>query len=63
MGKPAGSDEKKGKSTYPALAGLEKSRQRARAEADTAIAALSGFTGPEADFLRAMANFAIRRAV
>ena len=62
LGKPAGSDEEQGKNTYPALLGLEKSRELARAQADAAQAALSGFEGQEAEFLRALADYTVTRA-
>ena len=62
MGKPAGSDEEQGKSTYPALLGLEKSRELAREQARAAQQALAPFDGPEADFLRALADYTVTRA-
>ncbi|WP_297670718.1 polyprenyl synthetase family protein [uncultured Desulfovibrio sp.] len=62
LGKPAGSDAAQGKNTYPALVGLEKSRELARAQADAACAALAGFDGREAEFLRALAEYTITRA-
>ena len=62
LGKPAGSDAEQGKNTYPSLVGLEKSRELARAQADAAQAALAGFAGPEADFLRALADYTVNRA-
>ena len=62
LGKPAGSDEEQGKSTYPALLGLEKSRELARAQAQAAQDALAPFDGQEADFLRALADYTVTRA-
>ena len=62
LGKPAGSDEEQGKNTYPALVGLDESRRLAREQADAACAALAGFSGPEAEFLRALAEYTITRA-
>ena len=44
LGKPVGSDEAQGKSTYPALLGIERSRALARESVDQAMAALSGFS-------------------
>ena len=62
LGKPAGSDVEQGKSTYPALLGLEKSRELARAQAQAAQDALAPFDGQEADFLRALADYTVTRA-
>ena len=62
LGKPAGSDAAQGKNTYPSLLGLEKSRQLAREQAETAKTALAAFTGTEADFLRALADYTVNRA-
>ncbi|GFH62682.1 MAG: farnesyl-diphosphate synthase [Candidatus Desulfovibrio kirbyi] len=63
LGKPVGSDIAKGKMTYPALIGLDKSREYAKNQADAAIAALKGFSGQEADFLVALAEYTVIRAV
>ncbi len=46
MGKPAGSDEARGKATYPALLGLEKSRQWARRLVEEAVRDLEPLGGP-----------------
>lgn len=51
LGKTVGKDLKSAKCTYPAVVGLEKSRQLEREFADKAVAALERF-GPEADILR-----------
>lgn len=61
LGKPAGSDEARGKSTYPALLGIEKSRDLARESVDQALAALAAFSHPRADFLRAVAGYILDR--
>lgn len=61
LGKPAGSDAAQGKNTYPALVGLEKSRELADAQANAACAALDGLAGQEADFLRALAQYTVHR--
>lgn len=63
LGKPVGSDLEKGKNTYPALVGLEKSRQLAREQADAAIVTLAGIDGEQAAFLRAIASYTVNRAV
>ena len=62
LGKPAGSDAAQGKNTYPSLLGIEKSRELARAQAEAAQAALADFSGREADFLRALAEYTVTRA-
>jgi len=61
LGKPAGSDERQGKTTYPSLLGLDKSRELARQRADAAIEALAGLEHQEADFLRALARYIVER--
>jgi geranylgeranyl diphosphate synthase type II len=61
LGKPVGSDEAQGKSTYPALLGIDQSRVLARQSVDQALAALSGFSHPRADFLRAVALYILDR--
>ena len=61
LGKPVGSDEAQGKSTYPALMGIEKSRLLARESVSQAVAALDGFGHPRADFLRAVARYILDR--
>ncbi len=60
LGKPVGSDIKNKKVTYPALFGLEKSRERARLATENARDALR-FFGEEADFLRSLVQFVIDR--
>ncbi|MDR2820320.1 MAG: polyprenyl synthetase family protein [Desulfovibrio sp.] len=62
LGKPSGSDAAKGKMTYPALIGLDKSREYAKKQADAASAALANFSGREADFLSALADYTVTRA-
>jgi geranylgeranyl diphosphate synthase type II len=51
LGKTAGKDAKAAKCTYPAVVGMEESRQVERQFAERAVAALESF-GPEADTLR-----------
>jgi geranylgeranyl pyrophosphate synthase len=60
LGKTAGKDEKAGKMTYPAVLGLEKSRQLARKLTDEAVAALQPF-GQKADTLRQLATALLQR--
>ncbi len=62
MGKPAGSDERQGKTTYPSLLGLEESRRLAEARAAAAEGSLALFQGPDAEFLRALARYIVERA-
>ena len=61
LGKPAGSDEEQDKNTYPALLGLERSRELANMHAQKAIAALDGMEGRDADFLRGLALYTVKR--
>ena len=61
LGKPVGSDAAKNKTTYPSLVGIAESRRLAHERAAGAQAALAGFTGPEADFLRELANYVVER--
>jgi geranylgeranyl diphosphate synthase type II len=60
MGKAVGTDELREKSTYPALLGLETSRQFAKNLVDEALQALAIFD-KEADPLRALATYIIER--
>ena len=60
LGKTAGKDVKAGKITYPALLGMEKSKQLEKKLADEAIAALEPF-GREADTLRQLALALLER--
>jgi len=60
IGKPVGSDQKNNKATYPALYGIDVSRQRANQVANEALIALESF-GHGADFLRSTINFIISR--
>ena len=60
MGKPIGSDARRRKATYPALFGLEKTRERARELLDAALGALAPF-GRGAEPLRAIARFVVER--
>lgn len=55
-GEAEGGDQQLGKATYPAVHGVEKSRQRTVQLIEEALAELSGF-GPSADPLRRIACF------
>lgn len=61
LGKPAGSDEKAGKNTWPKVFGLDESLNRAKIECDKALKILDGFTGKDAAFLRGLTAFIIGR--
>ncbi len=61
LGKPVGSDAEQGKSTYPALVGLEKSRQLARDHVDGAVGYLARYNGPENEFLTLLARYIVDR--
>jgi geranylgeranyl diphosphate synthase type II len=60
MGKAAGTDRLRRKSSYPDLLGLEKSKEFAQNLVQQAIQALSGFDS-KADALRAIARYIIER--
>lgn len=60
MGKSAGSDEKKGKITYPSIFGLDRSKELLRKNVDLAIKSLDHFDS-KADPLRNIAGYIIER--
>lgn len=60
LGKPAGSDLKHDKATYPRLFGLDRSRTLARESLDAALDALTDF-GDDAAPLRALARRIVER--
>lgn len=60
LGKDVGSDQARGKVTYPALLGLAESRQRAEELCERAVAALTPLGAP-ADRLGALARYIIER--
>lgn len=60
IGKDVGSDEARGKATYPALLGLAEARVRARDLRDTAVAALAPL-GARGERLQQIANFVVER--
>ena len=61
MGKEAGMDAQRGKMTWPAVYGEERSRDDAERQISSAVAALAVF-GERADFLRALAQQTLVRA-
>lgn len=60
IGKDAGSDEARGKATYPAVMGLAAAKLEAQAMMDEAMRALEIF-GAEADPLREIAQYIVQR--
>ncbi|NJD37242.1 MAG: polyprenyl synthetase family protein [Geobacter sp.] len=60
IGKDAGSDEARGKATYPAVMGLAAAKQEAQAMMDEAMLALEMF-GAAAEPLRAIARYIVER--
>jgi len=60
LGKAVAKDAAAGKQTYPAAAGVEQSRRAADQACRRAVAALDVF-GPDADDLRALAQFVVER--
>ena len=60
LGKPVGSDAANDKSTWVTLLGLDEARRYADTLCTEAIGALAGF-GEEADFLRWLAGYLLRR--
>ncbi|CAN5589480.1 polyprenyl synthetase family protein [soil metagenome] len=60
LGKAAGSDRDRGKATYPALFGLEGSREAAHQAVEEAVKSLAGLPG-EASVLRELATFTVER--
>ncbi|WP_273208042.1 (2E,6E)-farnesyl diphosphate synthase [Marinobacter subterrani] len=60
IGKPSGSDAARSKPTYPALLGVAGAREHLRALLASAQQSLREF-GPEADPLRAMADYVVAR--
>jgi len=60
IGKDAGSDEARGKATYPAVMGLAAAKQEAHAMMDAAFSALEPF-GKTAEPLRAIARYIVER--
>jgi geranylgeranyl diphosphate synthase type II len=61
LGKAAGSDADRGKATYPAFFGVEKTRDKAKEAVERAIDTLTGFN-QNADPLRAIAEYVYTRS-
>jgi geranylgeranyl diphosphate synthase type II len=61
LGKDVGSDQERGKATYPALLGLEAARERAKELRDVALASLEGFD-ERAEPLRSIAHYIVNRS-
>ncbi|SDK95856.1 geranylgeranyl diphosphate synthase, type II [Maridesulfovibrio ferrireducens] len=61
LGKPVGSDEEQGKSTYPSLIGLEESKELARKYVDEAVELLAPYSGAEAELLSELAQYIVDR--
>ncbi|HET6831774.1 MAG TPA: farnesyl diphosphate synthase [Solirubrobacterales bacterium] len=61
LGKPSGSDERHGKTTYVSLYGLDRARELATASHREALAALDGASG-ETDTLHQLTNFIFTRS-
>ncbi len=61
LGKDVGSDQARGKATYPALLGLSEARARAAELKDLAVSALSPL-GERAEPLREIARFIVERS-
>jgi farnesyl diphosphate synthase len=55
-----GADEARNKPTYPAIIGMDASKEEAKTLYDDAMASLSDI-GEEADLLRAVADFIVNR--
>jgi len=61
LGKPVGSDEEQGKTTYPSLIGVDRSMDLARRHIAQAVESLAPFDGEEAVFLRDLAQYIVDR--
>jgi geranylgeranyl diphosphate synthase type II len=61
LGKEAGSDAERGKATYPAFYGIEKTRQLAQEAVERSTSALAGFD-EKAEPLRALATYIYTRS-
>lgn len=63
MGKPAGSDYKSGKLTWPALIGMAECRKLAISMSEKAKKALRNMIGQEPEFLRSLADYVVQRTL
>ncbi len=61
IGKPVGSDESNNKSTYPAIMGLDASKQAALDHSNYAIDKLSDLPDGDSSYLRYLAEYLISR--
>ena len=61
LGKPVGSDEEAGKTTYPSLIGLEESKKTASDLIDKGLDTIKSYQGEHADFLVDISNYIVRR--
>lgn len=61
LGKPVGSDVAQGKTTYPSLLGIARSREVAQEHVDRAVEQLRPYSGGDADFLRSLAQYIVDR--
>ena len=61
MGKPVGSDESNNKSTYPAIMGLDASKEAALLHSNEAIWQIENFIDGDTKFLKKLAEFLITR--
>lgn len=61
LGKPAGSDEAMGKSTYPSLVGLERSKELAADHVNDALARLKPYSGADQEFLSSLSRYIVDR--
>ena len=61
IGKPVGSDESRGKLTYPSLLGLDESKALGFQMVEQATAALEKYSGPQSQFLADLARYIMER--
>jgi len=61
LGKPVGSDEKAGKTTYPSLVGLVESKKIGKDLIHQALDTLKPYQGKQAEFLRDISHYVIDR--
>jgi geranylgeranyl diphosphate synthase, type II len=61
LGKPVGSDQERGKNTYPSIVGLEGSMKIARQCAEEAVQSLEGYPRSSSAFLRDLAIYIVER--